>query len=158
MNYFVNNREVIKDLCINTGTTAVPVWSKMCTTSEVSFNTEFDSTDFSVWCDAIKRHLITGAGISIETNVKLDINNTAIQSLLSKVHALLVNGTIAQFNNVEVKFSLLTGVNDNVLEYTTYKVDACLDFSDLGGSAEEEGEFSLNISVNGKATVVVESL
>ena len=39
MNYFVNNREVIKDLAINTGTTQNPVYSNLCITSEVNFNT-----------------------------------------------------------------------------------------------------------------------
>lgn len=152
MNYFVNNREVIKDLAINTGTTQNPEYSNLCITSEVNFNTEFESTDFYVFCDAIKRNLITGVGLSLDTTCKLDINNAAVQDILAKIHTLLVNGTVAQFNNVEVKFSLLTDIDDNVLTYTTYTANATLDFGDLGGAAEEEGEFSLNIAINGKCT------
>lgn len=151
MNYFVNNREVIKNLSINTGTTANPEYTKMCVTSEIEFTTDFNATDFYVFCDAIQRHLITGASISLDTTVKLDINNVAIQSILGKINTLLTEGTIAQFNNAEIKFDLLTGINDNVLEYTTYKANATLNFSDLGGAAEEEGEFSLNMAINGKA-------
>lgn len=154
MNYFVNNREIIKDLAINTGTTETPTYSPLCVTSEVEFTTELEQTDFYVFCDAIQRHLITGANLGMECTVKLDINNVAIQNILAKVHTLLSSGTIAQFNNAEIKFSLLTGVDSNVLEYTTYKVNASLLFEDLGGAAEEEGEFSLTISINGKATVV----
>ena len=44
---------------------------------------------------------------------------------------------------------MLSGIDDGVLEYTTYTADATLEFSDLGGAAEEEGEFSLNIHING---------
>lgn len=154
MNYFLNNREIIKDLAINTGTTSSENWSDLCVTSEIEFNTEFESTDFYVFCDAIRRSLITGVGIGIETTVKLDINNVAIQNVLAKIHSMLTSGNIAQFNNVEIKFSLLESISENVLTYKTYKASATLDFSDLGGAAEEEGEFSLAMSINGKVTVV----
>lgn len=153
MNYFVNNREVIKNLAINTGTTSSPEYSALCVTSEVEFTTDFNATDFYVFCDAIQRHLLTGASISLDTTVKLDINNVAIQNILGKIKTLLTGGTVAQFNNVEIKFDLLTGIAENVLTYTTYTASAVLNFSDLGGAAEEEGEFSLNMSINGKATV-----
>ena len=33
MNWFLNNREIIKNLTINTGTTETPVYTAMCTTS-----------------------------------------------------------------------------------------------------------------------------
>lgn len=42
MNYFINNRDFIKNLSVNTGTTASPVFTPMCTASELSFNTEFE--------------------------------------------------------------------------------------------------------------------
>ena len=42
LNYFVNNREVIKALRLNTGTSSVPAFTNMCTTSEVTLNTEFE--------------------------------------------------------------------------------------------------------------------
>jgi hypothetical protein len=84
---------------------------------------------------------------------KLDINNVAIQGLIDKIHTLIASGTVAQFNNQSIKFDLLSGINNGVLEYTTYTANATLEFSDLGGAAEEEGEFSLNIHLNGKATV-----
>ena len=39
-NYFISNREVIKNLAINTGTSANPVYTTICTTSEVNVSTE----------------------------------------------------------------------------------------------------------------------
>ena len=154
MNWFLNNREIIKDLSLNTGTSADPVYTVMCTTSEIELTTDLETTDFYVYCDAIQRSLVTGAALGLDATVKLDINNPAIQGLISKIHTLLSAGNVAQFNNEVIKFSLLSGINDNVLEYTTYTVPAVLVFSDLGGAAEEEGEFALNIKFNGTATVV----
>lgn len=154
MEWYVNNREIIQNLGINTGTTASPTFTNMCTTSEVEVTTDFESKDWYVFCDAIQRSLITGAAISIDTTVKLDINNTAIQNIISKIHTLLVSGTVAQFNNQTIQFELLESVNEGVLTYKKYQVPATLIFSDLGGAAEDEGEFSLEIHINGKATVV----
>lgn len=154
MEWYVNNREIIQNLSINTGTTETPIYTAMCTTSEIEVTTEFEQTDWYVFCDAIQRSLITGVAISIDTTVKLNINNTAIQNIISKIHTLLASGTVAQFNNQTIQFQLLSGVSNNTLEYTTYQVPCTLNFSDLGGSAEEEGEFSLEIHINGKGTVV----
>jgi hypothetical protein len=154
MEWYVNNREIIQNLSINTGTTGTPTYTAMCTTSEIEVTTEFEQTDWYVYCDAIQRSLITGVAISIDATVKLDINNTAIQNIISKIHTLLASGTVAQFNNQTIQFELLSGVSGNTLEYTTYQVPCTLNFSDLGGSAEEEGEFSLEIHINGKGTVV----
>lgn len=156
MNWFLNNREIIKNLTINTGTTETPVYTAMCTTSEIEFTTDFETTDFYVFCDAIKRSLITGAALSLDTTVKLDINNQAIQNIITKIHTLLSSGDIAQFNGQTVQFDLLSGVSDGVLEYTKYQVSANLVFGDLGGAAEEEGEFSLEIHIQGTATEVTE--
>ena len=153
--WFLNNREIIKDLAINTGTTDTPVYSSMCCTSEVNFNTEFEVTDFYTFCDAIQRSLVTGVAVSIETTVKLDINNTAVQDLISKIHTMISSGAIAQFNNQTIQFKLLSGENAGVLTYTTYTAPVTLVFSDLGGGAEEEGEFSLEIKFNGVATASV---
>ena len=154
MEWYVNNREIIQNLSINTGTSSSPTYTAMCTTSEIEVTTEFEQTDWYVFCDAIQRSLITGVAISIDATVKLDINNTAIQNIISKIHTLLASGTVAQFNNQTIKFELLSGVSDSTLEYTTYQVPCTLNFSDLGGAAEEEGEFSLEIHINGKGTVV----
>lgn len=152
--WFLNNREIIKDLGINTGTSANPVYTTMCTTSEIELTTDFETTDFYVFCDAIQRTLVTGSAISLDTTVKLDVNNTAIRTIIDKIHTLLASGEIAQFNNQTIQFSLISGVDDDTLEYTTYTAPATLVFSDLGGAAEEEGEFSLEIHLNGKATKV----
>lgn len=149
MEQYLNNREIIKNLKLNTGTSAAPVYTPMCTTSEIGVNTEFEATDFYVFCDAIQRNLITGVAITLETTVKLDIQNTAIQGVLDMIHTTIGSGEISQFNGQKVQFDLLSGINDGVLEYTTYTADATLEFSDLGGAAEEEGEFSLNIHING---------
>ena len=154
MEWYVNNREVIKNLSLNTGTTETPVFTSMCTTSEVGLTTDYEQQDWYVFCDAIQRSLITGVAMSIETTVKIDMNNTAITGILGNIHALIKNGSVAQFNNQLVQFELLTGVEQNALTYTKYKVPAILNFSDLGGAAEDSGEFTLTIVINGKGEVV----
>lgn len=154
MQWFVNNREVIKGLSINTGTTSAPEYTEMCTTTEITFGTDLEQQDFYVFCDAIQRSIITGVAMNIETTVKLDINNKSIQTLVGMIHTLLAQGSIAQFNNQTVQFELLTGVQEGTLTYTKYTVPCCLNFSELGGSAEDASEFSLTIAITGKGTVV----
>ena len=154
MEWYVNNREVIKNLSLNTGTSETPAFTSMCTTSEVGLTTDFEQQDWYVFCDAIQRSLITGVAMSIETTVKIDMNNTAITGILGNIHALIKNGSVAQFNNQLVQFELLTGVEQNALTYTKYKVPVVLNFSDLGGAAEDSGEFTLTIVINGKGEVV----
>ena len=154
MEWYVNNREVIKNLSLNTGTSETPAFTSMCTTSEVGLTTDFEQQDWYVFCDAIQRSLITGVAMSIETTVKIDMNNTAITGILGDIHALIKNGSVAQFNNQLVQFELLTGIEQNALTYTKYKVPAILNFSDLGGAAEDSGEFTLTIVINGKGEVV----
>lgn len=156
MEWYVNNREVIKNLSLNTGTSETPVFTSMCTSSEIGLTTDFEQQDWYVFCDAIQRSLITGVAMSIETTVKIDMNNTAITGILGNIHALIKNGSVAQFNNQLVQFELLTGVEQNALTYTKYKVPAVLNFSDLGGAAEDSGEFTLTIVINGKGEVVSE--
>ena len=154
MEWYVNNIEIIKNLSLNTGTSETPVFTSMCTTSEVGLTTDFEQQDWYVFCDAIQRSLITGVAMSIETTVKIDMNNTAITGILGNIHALIKNGSVAQFNNQLVQFELLTGVEQNALTYTKYKVPVVLNFSDLGGAAEDSGEFTLTIVINGKGEVV----
>ena len=156
MEFYFNNRDLIKNLALNTGTTSVPEFSTMCTMTEVTLNSELEQQDFYVFCDAIQRSIITGVAMSIETTVKLDINNKAIQNLLAKIHTLLKDGTVAQFNNQLIQFELLSGVQEGVLEYTKYKVPCTLSFSELGGSAEDVSEFSLTIILTGKGEVVTQ--
>ena len=156
MEFYMSNRDLIKGLSLNTGTSSVPVFTEMCTTTEVTLNSELEQQDFYVFCDAIQRSIITGVAMSIETTVKLDINNTAIQELIGKIHTLLKDGTIAQFNNQLVQFELLSGVQEGVLEYTKYKVPCVLNFGELGGAAEDPSEFSLTIVINGKGEVVTQ--
>ena len=106
-NWFINNRELIKNLAINTGTTAVPVYTTICTTSEVTVTTELNEKDFYVFCDALQRKIITGASVSLGGTLKLDVNNTGDIELLNKVHTLIGDGEVAQFSNVEIQFDLL---------------------------------------------------
>ena len=153
LNWFVNNREVIKGLSINTGTTGNPTYTPMCTTSEVGLTTDLEEKDFYVFCDAIKRSIVTGAKLSIDCTVKIDMNNTAIQNILGNVHDLIQNGTVAQFNNVMVQFELLETVTENALTYKKYNVPVVMKFSDLGGASEDEGEFALEMVINGKGTI-----
>ena len=52
MNYFINNREFIKNLAINTGTSETPVFTTICTTSEINIDVDLETKDFYVFCDA----------------------------------------------------------------------------------------------------------
>jgi hypothetical protein len=152
--FYITNRDVIKNLALNTGTTDAPVYTKMCTTSELSLNQDFEEKDWFVFCDSLQRSIITGVAMTLEGTVKLDINNVAIQNVLGKVHTLLSSGEISQFNNLQVKFDLLTGVENAVLEYTTYEVNVKLTLSSLGGAAEDEGQFDFTMTINGTGTEV----
>ena len=154
LEWYVSNRDVIKNLAINTGTTADPVFTKICTTSEVGINTDLESKEWYVYCDALRRKLITGVSANLSGTVKLDVNNTGIQQLIGTIHTLLAEGEVAQFNNLLVEFELLKGVNNNVLEYEKYQCQVSLSLSDLGGAAEDEAEFSFEMVIMGKATVV----
>lgn len=156
MEFYMSNRDLIKGLALNTGTSSAPVFTEACSTTEITLNSELEQQDFYVFCDAIQRSIITGVAMSIETTVKLDINNSAIKELIGKIHTLLKDGTIAQFNNQLVQFELLSGVQEGVLEYTKYKVPCVLNFGELGGSAEDSSEFSLTIVINGKGEVVTQ--
>ena len=153
-NYFVSNREVIKNLAVNTGTSANPVYTPICTTSEVNISTELESKDFYVYCDALQRKLITGASVMLSGTLKLDVNNSGDIAILNTVHTLIADGEIAQFNAIKIQFDLLTGVEDGVLEYTTYQATCTLSVSDLGGAAEDESEFSFEMQLIGTATEV----
>lgn len=152
MEYYVTNRDIIKNFKINTGTSGSPTYTPLCTTSELTLDTSFDTAEWYTYCDAIQRSIITGVAMSISGTIKIDVNNTAITSLLAKVHTLIANGTISQFNNILAQFDLLTGVQGGVLEYTTYTVNTRLTLESLGGSAESEGEFDFTMTINGSAT------
>lgn len=154
MNWFLNNREVIRNLALNTGTSANPTFTSFCTTSEVALTTDFEEKDFYVFCDAIQRSIITGAKLTINATVKIDMNNAAIVAMLGDLHTLITSGTVAQFNNVEVQFELITNVSSNVLTYTKYNVPVNMKISEIGGAAEDEGEYALELVINGKGTVV----
>lgn len=152
--FFLNNREIIKNLSLNTGTSQVPKFTTMCTTSEVALTTDFEKQDFYVFCDAIQRSIITGVALAIECTVKIDMNNTAIQNTLANIHTLISQGTVAQFNNQLVQFELIDTVEEGALTYKKYQVPVCLEFSDLGGAAEDSGEYSLVINIIGKGQEV----
>lgn len=151
-NYFVNNRQLISELGINTGTTQNPEYSSLCVSSDITVTTDIEEQDFYVFCDALKRYVTTGADVGFNATVKLDIQNAAVQEVLSKVHTLIKDGTVNQFSNVMIKFSLLTGIEESTLTYTTYTATANMKVSDLGGAAEEVSEFQVELKLNGKAT------
>lgn len=158
MSFYTNNRQLISELSINTGTTANPVYSNLCCSSEIGLTTDIEEEDFYVFCDALKRYVTTGADVGFEATVKLDIQSAGVQEILNKVHALIKDGTVNQFSNVMIKFSLLSGISEETLEYTTYTANANMLISDLGGSAEEVSEFSVELKLNGKATEVSASV
>lgn len=153
MEYYVTNRDVIKNLALNTGTTAVPVYTTMCTSSEVSLNTDFTEQTFFVFCDAIQRSVKTGVAITIEGTVKIDINNAAITKVLGDLSTLITSGTVSQFNNQMVKFDLLTGVNSTVLTYTTLLANTSFSLESLGGAAEDVAEFAFTMTINGTGEI-----
>lgn len=150
--FYVTNRDVIKDFSINTGTSASPTYTKLCTSSELTLSTEFTEQTFFVFCDAIQRSIKTGVAITINGTIKIDVNNTAVQKVLTNVGTLLYTGEIAQFNNVKCKFNLLTGVENGVLEYETHVCDTNFSLESLGGSAEGVGEFAISLTINGTST------
>ena len=154
MNWFLNNREVIRNLAINTGTSANPSFTPFCTTSEVALAMDFEEKDFYVFCDAIKRSIVTGAKLTINAVVKIDMNNTGITTMLGDIHTLIKDGTIAQFNNVLIQFELIESVVANVLTYKKYQVPVVMKISEIGGGAENEGEYSLELVINGKGSVI----
>lgn len=157
MEFYISNRDFIKNLAINTGTTDSPSFTTMCTASELGLETEIETKDWYVFCDALQRRLSTGASVTLTGTIKIDVNNSAITGLLGDVHTLIADGEIAQFNNKLIQFELLTGVSGGVLEYTKYQVATNFTLSDLGGAAEDEGEFSIEMTFNGKATEVASS-
>ena len=67
MEFYVTNREIIKNLAFNTGTSVAPEFTPACTTSEVTVAPNLEQQDFYVFCDAIQRSIITGASLSIDT-------------------------------------------------------------------------------------------
>lgn len=152
MSYYTNNRQVIKSLKLNTGTTQAPVYVDLCCASERTLNLSLDSQDFSVFCDALKRHVTTGADVNIATTLKLDADNSAMIALLGNVHDLIANGTIAQFNNLMIQFELLSGYTASALTYTTYNALANLTIESIGGAAEDVTEVSATFTLNGTAT------
>lgn len=155
MECYISNRELIKNLAINTGTTTTPVFTKICTTSEVGIDTELEEKDFYVFCDALQRKLITGAAVTLTGTLKLDVNNSGDMALIDKVHTLIGDGEVSQFSNILIQFDLLSGVENGVLEYTSYQAQVSLNLSDLGGAAEDESEFSFEMQLIGKATEIV---
>lgn len=153
MNWFISNRDLIKNLAVNTGTSNNPTYTTICTASEIAIDTDLEEKDFYVFCDSLQRKIVTGASVVLSGTIKLDVNNTGVIDLLGDIHSLISAGTITQFNNKMIKFDLLSGVNNSVLEYTTYTANATLSLSDLGGNAEDESEFGFEMTLIGTATV-----
>lgn len=157
MEWYINNRELIKNLAINTGTTDSPTFTNICTTSEIGVETELEEKDFYVFCDALQRKVITGASVTLTGTLKLDVNNAGDISFLDKVHTLIADGEVAQFSGILIQFDLLSGVSNGVLEYTKYQAQVSLNLSDLGGAAEDESEFSFEMQLIGKGTEIASS-
>ena len=157
MNWFLNNREIIKNFAFNTGTNDNPSFTSMCTASELTLNEEFDEQTFYTFCDAIQRTIKTGVALSIEGTIKIDMNNAATEAILDDIHTLIANGEIAQYNNKLIQFDLLTGVSGSVLEYTTYRVPASYSLDPIGGAAEDVTEFAITVNFNGKGTEITSS-
>ena len=152
MEWYITNRELIKGLAFNTGTTQNPTFTAACTSTEISLETDYNEQTWYVFCDAIQRRLLTGAGITLTGTLKLDVNNSADIALLGKIHTLIASGTLSQFND-KVQFQLLTSVSTNTLTYTKYQADAVIKLNGVGGAAEDVAEFEYEIAIQGTATV-----
>ena len=152
MSYFVNNRQVINRLAIDTSNTDTPSYVDLCCATERTLNVDTDTEDFSVFCDALRRHVTTGADVTIETTIKLDAENAGVLKVLGDIHTLIANGTIAQLNNVKIQFGLLSGFTTNTLTYTTYNALANIQIDSLGGGAGDVSEVGITFTLNGTAT------
>lgn len=150
--YFTNNRQVIKDLKINTGTTAVPEWSNLCCASEITLNLDTNTDDFYIFCDAIQRHLPTGLNASIATTLKVDAQNAGVKAILSDIQTAMTNGDVSVLENIGIKFDLLTGYSTNTLTYNTLTGVANITIDSLGGSAEGSAEIGVTFNINGTLT------
>ena len=154
MAFFVSNREVIKDFGINTGTADNPSYTTICSMSSMDLGLDLNEETFYVFCDAIQRAVITGASLTINANVKIDMDNSAIVQLLGDVSTLLTSGTVSQFNNVLCSLKLLTSLTSGVLTYTTINaLPVNIKLTSLGGDAEGVGEFDLEVSIIGTGTI-----
>lgn len=152
--YYVTNRDVIKNFAFNTGTSLSPTFTNMCTATELSLSTDFDTQTWYVFCDAIQRSIKTGVALTIDGTIKIDINNAAIIKVLGDLKTLIKTGAISQFNNQLVQFELLTGVNSSTLTYTKFQATVSYSLESLGGSAEDVGEFAISMTINGTGTEV----
>ena len=152
MSFFINNRNFVKGLSIDVGTSGTASWKDLCCASEITLNLGEETDDFYVFCDAIQRHVTTGLAFSLETTLKVDAENEGVQDLLSRVHTALASGTTAQLDNVGVKFQLLTGVTSDTLSYTTYTGTAQVVVDTMGGAAEDSSEISVTFNINGTVT------
>lgn len=149
---YIPNRDLIKNLKWNTGTTSNPTYTNVCTTSEIGIDIDLETKDWYVFCDALQRRLVTGGSVTLSGTVKLDVNNAAEMDMLGTIHTMIASGTIAQFNNKSIKFDLLSAYTSDTLTYTTYTANVNVSFSDLGGAAEDEAEFSFEMTLIGTAT------
>lgn len=150
--YFVNNRQVINRLAIDTSSSDTPSYVDLCCATERTLNVELEEQDFAVFCDALRRHVTTGANVQIATTIKLDAENTGVIKILGDVHTLIASGTITQFVNKKIQFGLLSGCTSNTLTYTTYNAIANVKMEALGGSAEDVSEVAVTFTLNGTAT------
>jgi|GEM_PF-6890834 len=153
MEWYINNRELIKGLAFNTGTSSNKTFTEACTSTDISLETDFEEQTWYVWCDAIQRKLLTGGSLTLTGTLKLDVNNAGDMGLLSKIHTFLKDGEISQFNDY-IQFELLSGVSNSVLAYTKYEAYAVIKLNAIGGAAEDVSEFEYEISLQGKASVV----
>ena len=152
--YFTNNRQLIKDLKLNTGSTGTPTWSSLCCASDITLNLDVNSDDFYIWCDAVQRHIQSGMALSLETTLKVDAENEGIQAILANIQTAMSSGSLATLDNVGIKFDVLESYSTNALTYTTYSATATMVVDALGGSAEDSAEISVTFNINGPLTEV----
>lgn len=149
---FTNNRQVIKELRINTASSGTASYSPLCCASDITLNLDTNSEDFYVFCDSIQRHLPTGLNASIETTLKVDAQAPGVQAILNRIQSALTSGDVSVLQNVGIKFDLLVGYETNTLSYQTLTGEANLTIDSVGGSAEGSAEIGVTFNINGTLT------
>lgn len=147
--YYTNNRQVIKGLQINTGTTSSPTWSNLCCASDIALSIDTESDDFYVFCDSLQRHILTGINAQITTTIKIDAQSAGVQGILAKIQSALTSGDVGVLENIQIKFDLLEGYSTDTLTYETLYAMTNLSIDELGGAAEGSAEVGITFNING---------
>jgi len=74
--------------------------------------------------------------------------------VIEQVNALISSGDISVYNTQSIRFSLLDTVAAGVLQYIIYEAPVVMEISELGGAAEDEGDYKIDFTLVGPATAI----